>query len=280
MRYVLYNPLSTHCLPLSDLAKELRNVSPEEDMQFVDATKIEDYEQFMKGLKKDDDLVISGGDGTLNKSINFVDFSKYPNKIYLHKAGNGNDFLRDINELKEDFIEITEYVKNLPTVKIGEYTSKFINGVGLGVDGMVCVESDKMKAKGKKNINYTSLSIRLLLTKFKRFNADVVVDGKEYKFKHCFIASAMLGKYYGGGMKEAPDQDRRNDVVSVVIWHNLWSLTALMNFPKIFTGEHVLKTKKITVLTGKNIELKCSRPTDVQIDGESIHGILGYSVKR
>ncbi len=277
MRYVIYNPLSSHCPDLDFLKNKMKEIDDSKEYSFVDGTTIDDGDAFLDKFNKDDDLVIVGGDGTLNHMVNMADFDKHDVNVYLYKAGNGNDFLRDINELKEDFIGITKYLKNLPTVTINGETTKFINGVGFGVDGMVCVESDKMKAKGKKNINYTTLAIKLLLFKFKKVNAKVNVDGKEYNFKKVFIGSAMNGKYYGGGMKEAPTQDRNSDTVSVVVWHDLNRLNALMNFPKIFTGEHI-KSKHCTIIHGKNVTMTYDKPTDLQIDGESLHGITSYSV--
>lgn len=279
MRYVLYNPLSTRHLTEAELLAKLKQFGPIENVKFVDVTKIESAEEFMHSLDINDDIVISGGDGTLNRLANFLELGKSKNRIYLHKAGNGNDFLRDVNELKEDFVEITDLMKKLPTVTIDNETSYFINGVGFGVDGMVCVEADKLKAKGKK-VKYTPLSIRLLLFKYKRVNAKVTVDGKEYEFKKVFIGSAMNGKYYGGGMREAPEQDRRSDLLSVVIWHDLNRLSALMLFPKIFEGKHILKTKKVTVLTGKDVKVEYSKPTDIQIDGESIHAVTSFEAHK
>ena len=72
-------------------------------------------------------------------------------------------------------------------------------------------------------------------------------------------------------------QDRNSDTVSVVVWHDLNRLNALMNFPKIFTGEHI-KSKHCTIIHGKNITMTYSKPTDLQIDGESLHAITSYSV--
>lgn len=277
MRYVIFNSLSTRHLSVEELTKVLKEFDSSKELEFVDGPSLGDGKAFLAKLKKDDDIVISGGDGSLNKLVNIFDFDKIDNKVYLHKAGNGNDFLRDINELKEDIVEITPYLKKLPKVSLDNGKEvKYINGVGFGVDGMVCVESDKLKAKGKKKINYTSLSIKLLLFKYKKARAKVVVDGKEYNYKRVFIASAMNGKYYGGGMKEAPTQDRCGDKISVIVWHNFSRLGALMNFSKIFTGDHVKKTKKLAVLEGKDVTITFDRPTDLQIDGESFHAVRTY----
>ena len=182
MRHILFNPLSTHCFEIDALVKRFREIDPDEDLRMIDVTTL-NKDEFIKTLRKEDDIIISGGDGTLNRLVNLFDFPSMTQKVFLHKAGNGNDFLRDVNELKDDVIEITDLIKNLPTVTINGVTTKFLNGVGFGVDGMVCVESDKMKAKGKKDINYTSLAINIVLFKYKRVNAVVNVDGKEYKFK-------------------------------------------------------------------------------------------------
>ena len=118
MRYVIFNSLSARHLSVEELTKVLREFDPEPDLMFVDGPSLGDGKEFFAKLKKDDDIVISGGDGSLNKLANIIDFDKLPNKVYLHKAGNGNDFLRDINELKEDIIEITPYLKKLPVVSL------------------------------------------------------------------------------------------------------------------------------------------------------------------
>ena len=51
----------------------------------------------------------------------------------------------------------------------------------------------------------------------------------------------MIGKYYGGGMKVAPNQNRLNEErkVSLVVWHGTGKLRTLIMFPKIFDGTHL-----------------------------------------
>lgn len=279
MRYVLFNPLSTTCLQPEVLEKKIKEKDPSKELKILDVTKL-NAKDFVLNLKANDDIVLSGGDGTLNHMINRYDFKNFNNDIYLYKSGNGNDFIRDINELKDDFVLLNKYLKNLPTVTINNETYTYINGVGFGIDGQVCVVTDKMKKEGKTNINYTSVSIKLVLTSYRSTKATVIVDGKEYHFKHVWLASSMNGKYYGGGMKVAPNQDRLSDVVTVCVWHDLLRLPALMLFPKIFTGEHVKKSKKVAILTGKNIKVIFEKPTGLQIDGESFENVTSYEVHK
>jgi len=280
MRYVFYNPLSSTCLDNETLLTKIKEKDQTKEIKLMDVTKLTDISSFVKSLTKEDDIVLSGGDGTINHMVNQYDFTSFPYNIYLYKAGNGNDFLRDVNDLKEDFILLNPYLEKLPTVKVNDKEYKYINGVGFGIDGMVCVVSDKMKKEGKTKINYTTLSIKLLLTKFKKVNATIEVDGKTYTFKKVWLASSMNGRYYGGGMKVAPSQDRLGDTVTVCVWHSLAKLPVLMMFPKIFKGEHVKNTKKVSIFTGKHIKVTFDRPTGLQIDGESFDNILTYEVNK
>ena len=63
-----------------------------------------------------------------------------------------------------------------------------------------------------------------------------------------------------------------------MVFHHPGKLKTLMVFPSIFKGEHVKHKSMVEVLTGRNIEVKFSRPTPLQIDGETISGVTGYTV--
>lgn len=156
MRYLLYNPLSTKALTTKELKHTIKELDASKELKVIDIIKLEDKKTFLDSLKEDDDIVICGGDGTLNHLINEYDFSNFKNNIYIYKFGNGNDFLRDINSFKENFILINPYLVNNPTVIINDKKYKFINGIGFGIDGLVCVESDRLKKKAKR-ISITQL---------------------------------------------------------------------------------------------------------------------------
>ena len=130
MRYVLYNPLSVHALSVSDLAKLLRDVNAEEDMRFMRVDEVEDGREFMESLVKGDDIVVSGGDGTFNRLVNKCHFEEYNIPVYFHKAGNGNDFMRDICENCSDIAKVNQYFKHLPLVSVGDEEYQFLNNVG------------------------------------------------------------------------------------------------------------------------------------------------------
>ena len=239
-----------------------------------------DMKEFIGGVTAEDIIYFVGGDGSLNRLANDLDGVEIPCPVYLISGGTGNDFMKDIveNYPSEGYTDIREYIKNLPTIRVNGEERKFINGIGYGIDGMCCEVADQMKAAGKKKIDYTSLTIRLLLFKYKCPTATVTIDdGKEMKIEKVWLASAMNGRYYGGGMKEAPDQDRKGDSLTCVIWHGSGKIKTLASFPSIFKGEHV-KKDIVSVFPAKKIKVKFDIPTAMQIDGDTVLNVSEYEV--
>ena len=275
--YILYNPLAGH----GNQEEKNSALKAHLDGECVecDVTGIKDYREFVASLDKDDKIVISGGDGTINRFVNSVDTDNIDNDILYYASGNGNDFLHDLGkEPGAAPFKINQYLKSLPTVTVKGKTYKFINGVGFGIDGYCCEVGDKLKAESKK-VDYTAIAIKGLLYAFKPKNATVSVDGKEYGFKKCWIAPTMFGRFYGGGMMPTPNQDRLGDGrVSFMAFHRSGKLKTLMIFPKLFKGEHVKHTKYVTVIEGSKVNVKFDVPCALQIDGETVLDVSEYTV--
>ena len=274
MKYYLYNSLSNNGIKpeFLEIVERLENT---EIKEIIDL----DYQGFLKNLKEDDEIVIVGGDGTLNYFVNEIKDLEIHNKIYYRASGTGNDFMHDIEKIDGEEILINQYVYNLPTVYVKDVERKFINGVGYGIDGYCCEVADEIKKKTpNKQINYTGIAIKGLLFHFKSATATITVDGKEYVHENVWIAPTMKGRFYGGGMMVAPNQDRLSGEVSVVVYHAKSRLKALMSFPSIFKGEHIKKEKMVSVYTGKEITVKFDHSCALQIDGETVLDVTEYKV--
>ena len=266
MKYYLYNPFANN---------GIKSYIPE-GAKLIDASKI-NYPDFFAGLAENDEVVLIGGDGTINYLINHIDTTTIMNNVYLYGNGTGNDFLNDINEKPGKEILLNPYLVNLPVAKVKGKEYKFINNMSFGIDGYCCEEADKIKAKKPhKKINYTAIAIKGLLYAFKPRHAWVKVDGKEYEFDNCWLAPAMKGRYCGGGMMLAPGQDRHSGKLTVIVYRSKSKIKSLMKFPLIFEGKHVELTDMVTVLTGNKIHVRFSEPCAVQIDGETILDVSEY----
>lgn len=278
---VLYNPYAASKTG-KVAAEKLSSIMPDDKFEYNDITKIEDYASFFAALEPDTKLVISGGDGTLNRFINDTANIDIPRGVYYFAAGTGNDFLKDIGgNAEEKPICIDKYIKDLPTVTVKGKTYRFINGVGYGIDGYCCEVGDQIRETSDKPVNYTAIAIKGLLFNYKPTNATVIVDGEKHEYKKVWIAPTMKGRFYGGGMMPTPKQDRMNaeGKLSLMVFHGSGKIHTLMVFPSIFKGEHIKHDKIITVLEGKDITVKFDQPSPLQIDGETILGVTEYTAK-
>ena len=241
--------------------------------------KLVNIDEVLEKFKADDMVVLLGGDGTINKFANLVYGKTLPCKIYLHKSGTGNDFMNDVaDDVQDDMVELSKYVAKLPKVIINGVETRYINGIGFGIDGMCCVKAEEMKKAGKTDINYAGITIGLLFKGYTRPNAKVTVDGVTKEYKKVYLASGMNGRYYGGGMQIAPMQDRLSDLLTSVVVHKASKFKILTIFPGIFKGKHVKYTKIVEIRQGKDIEVEFDQPMGLQIDGEVVENVTSYRI--
>lgn len=281
MIHILYNPIASNKKGKEN-AEKIKDIIKDKPLEFVDATAITDYDEYIKCMPEDDEIVIAGGDGTLNHFINEVDTDAITHKVIYFAAGSGNDFMHDVeSKAKDGMIELNEYMKDLPTVIVNGVEKKFINGIGFGIDGYCCEVGDEIRKTSDKPVNYTGIAIKGLLFHFKAPNAKVTVDGVEKEYPRVWIAPTMNGRYYGGGMNVTPEQDRLNPerTVSLGMFYGKGRLKTLMVFPKIFKGEHVKHTDMFEVLVGREVTVEFDRPCALQIDGETVLNVASYTVK-
>ena len=275
--YVLYNPLAGR--NKGSLEEKLRRHLPGCDLVLRDMTKIESYGDFFADLSAESKVIVCGGDGTLNRFANDIDGIPVPCGILYYAAGSGNDFLKDLGmEADSEPFSIKEYLTDLPVITVNGESHRFINGVGLGLDGYCCAEVARAKAKGRRK-SYISVAIRAFLKDFHPARAMITVDGKTFEYDNVWLVPTMKGRFFGGGVMAAPAQDRRDRAVTVLWMHNAKRLTALFRFPSFLKGKHPKYTKMISIHKGTEITVKFDRPTDLQIDGEPIENVTEYTVK-
>ena len=94
------------------------------------------------------------------------------------------------------------------------------------------------------------------------------------------MASVMKGKFFGGGMKIAPNQDRfdSDNLISCLVAHNLSRFKILSLFITIFRGTHIKHIKHVSIKKCREVKVEFDRPTSLQIDGEPIENVDSYTV--
>ena len=278
---VLYNPKSGNGRGEAEV-HHLENIWPEATFAYTDITKLEDIPAFLASVPEDMGIILAGGDGTINHFVNDIGGKDPGREILYFATGTGNDFLNDIGVKHGDApFRLNDYIINLPMVYVNGLEKYFLNGIGYGIDGYCCEVGDKIRAKSNKPVNYTSIAIKGLIYGYHRTTAEISIDGFTKSYKKVWLSPTMKGRYIGGGMKIAPQQDRKaeNGIVSLMVMRCPSKLKTLMIFPTIFKGEHVKYTKIVDIFQGYDIHVKFDRPTALQIDGETVLNVLEYTVK-
>ena len=116
---------------------------------------------------------------------------------------------------------------------------------------------------------------------YKPRNATVIVDGVKKEYKKVWLAPTMNGRFFGGGLMSAPNQNRLNEkhTVSVVVMYGSSRLKSLLVMPSMYKGNHIKREEMIEVIEGHNISVRFDKPTSMQIDGETILDVVRCDVK-
>ena len=174
---VLYNPLAGNGKG-ENAAKKLKELLNGDELTFTDMTKVNDYRALFASMPEDERVIVSGGDGTLNRFINDTEEVAFANHVYYYATGSGNDFLKDIGgNVGDKPVCIDKYLKALPTVDVKGKSYRFINGIGYGIDGYCCEVGDKLRETSDKPLNYAGIAIKGLLFHYHPTSATVIVDG-------------------------------------------------------------------------------------------------------
>lgn len=278
--YILFNPYSRNGHG-AEIAHKLDRILTDGSLEYRDMTRLGSYSEFFSSLSENDKVIVCGGDGTLNRFINDTAELARPKDILYFATGTGNDFLNDIGAQNDNCpIEISEYINGLPVISVNGKRYHFVNGIGYGLDGYSCEECNRIKEKTKKAANYALVAVKGLAYSFRPASATVTVDGETRFFPSVWMVSTMKGKFFGGGIMIAPEQNRSCDDshISVIIVKNVGKLKTLLRFPTIFKGKHTKFTDMVEVLTGHEISVELDRPSALQMDGDTISGVTSYKV--
>jgi diacylglycerol kinase (ATP) len=225
-------------------------------------------EQLPSTLETFTDLIIMGGDGTINYTINH--FRKIAIPIGLIRCGTGNDFTELLLGKKsvEESIQIALFAE-AQSVDAGLCNDRlFLNGAGIGFDGWI-VKNLLAKKLFTGKAAYFSTVISLLLF-YKERTITITIDEDQFT-NPLFMLSAANGKTYGGGFKIAPKASW-NDGLLECVWVKKISLPKRLRYlPVLEKGKHLDKPLSfIQYQRAKNITIESEYPLHAHLDGEHL----------
>ncbi len=214
------------------------------------------------------DLIILGGDGTLNYTINW--FLQINIPIAVIACGTGNDFAYCLygNSPLTEQIDLAIFGQSQP-VDAGICNEKlFLNGVGIGFDGEVAHHLYAKKyLKGK--LAYMASVIPLLFV-YKETQVSITTDKFNYKGP-LFMLSAANGKRYGGGFYVTPNALITDKLLNLMLVTKASLFKRLRYLPYIEKGKHVIKAPVfIKQNTFTNFFIEANQSIRAHLDGEAM----------
>lgn len=286
MTYILYNPLVNggHGYRGVKLIRHwLREEQPDERPIVKNVIKLR-VREFFRGLTPADRVILCGGDGTIHHLVNDLAGEVPAVPVYLWRYGTGNDFLRDVTDGDDEaghMVLLNEHIRRLPTTTYDGEVVRYLNGCSLGVDAVVCEMLDEQRRLRKsRKLNYTWTAVKAFFTRYKPISGRVTVDGETIEYKRIWMAASMHGRYQGGGMRFAPEQDRNGDLLCSMVWHGTTALGTLARFPSVIPGRHVRYKDICDIRYGHEITVELDEPTTIQFDGEVVPGVSRYTARK
>ena len=252
-------------------------------------------------LKEDEiiNLIVVGGDGTLNVALNGMENISQIRLGYI-PAGSGNDLAKGL-DLGSDLTAITKEIMTgeikrtmdighvymdgisdalVTSKKLGRYDEdgrcyrRFHDSTGFGFDAAICQAADASKAKNVLNklhlgkLIYLLCAIKLIFTT-KRLDLKVLVDDAESVYRECLLFVAMNNTYEGGGFKFCPDAKNDDGILDLCIATTKSNGAFFKIFPSAYDGGHV-KYDEIHMDKGKHVEVTAPSHQWVHTDGEVV----------
>lgn len=213
-----------------------------------------------------DNLIVIGGDGTINEVIN-----NYHDKEFVYLAyGSGNDLARslkfDRNSLDIDKLlnskEIDDYAVGVVNDK------KFCSGFDLGFNADIIKSTNSSKFKKYLGKRIYLLEGVLGILKLRKYKAEICWDNNQIVTDKLYLLNVMIQPYEGGGIKFAPNATGKSDELHVMIMKDMSILTFIYNYLCLLLNKHhnlknvdLITTNRLTVTTNQEY---------FQIDGELV----------
>ena len=213
-----------------------------------------------------DELIVIGGDGTINEVIN-----NYHGKEIIYLAyGSGNDLARSI-EFKKD-IKISRLLESKRFIEydVGVVNDrKFCSGFDIGFNADII-----KRANGSKLKKYLGKYIYLLqgvigILMLKKYKAKISWDSGEITTDKLYLLNAMIQPYEGGGIKFAPNATGQEGKLHIMIMENMSLATFVYNYLCLLLKKHN-KMRKVKQITTDRLAIKTNQRY-FQIDGELIN---------
>ncbi len=216
--------------------------------------------------KQYDIIVVVGGDGTLQETLNGMYGSNAV--LGILPVGSGNDFVRAVSiptNLEQSFeILLRDQRKFIDLAKMNDLV--YHNGVGIGFDAWVVNTSLRVKRlRGNAIYLYAVLST---LKNFKPVPVQIEFNGQSME-QDFFLTTIANGVSLGGGFYLTPDALLDDGMLDLCLIENMPKSSVIKNLMKVYSGRHK-EDPRVHLYRASKIRISSEQGMAVHADGELI----------
>jgi diacylglycerol kinase family enzyme len=104
----------------------------------------------------------------------------------------------------------------------------------------------------------------------------ISVDGEPWYCGPVFFAAVCNGRFFGGGMKVAPEADMTDGLFDLILVKYFTRRDVIRHIPKVYRGEH-LALAQVRSVRCRRAEFSSAEAVPIEMDGEQ-PGFLSVSV--
>ncbi len=227
-------------------------------------------------------IIIVGGDGTVNETVDGLDFCGPVTLGYI-PAGCGNDLAKSLRLPKNPFRCLKKILTpkryrllDYGVISYGEplFHRRFAVSTGIGLDAAVCQEiSESRIRKVLSRFHLEKLSYALIGIKQFLFARPVkgylILDGvQKVEFNHIYFISAHIHPYEGGGFRFASGADPCDGKLTVCVIHHGKKSKLIPVLVDTFFGRRC-RRPGLRSYACDEVEIHMDRPMAVHADGEN-----------
>lgn len=239
---------------------------------------------------KEANLIIVGGDGSMNEAVNAIQNFTHT-RIGLIPCGSANDLAADIGigSSLEDHVRKMLQGNTVRSIDVGEVIMhsvteplkvpegeephvRFNVSAGIGWDAEICqcVEVSPWKKPLNKahlgKLVYIAEAIRTVFG-MKPFVSEITADGRTFSYDKTVFLSFMNHRFEGGGFMFGPHASNRDGILDLCAVNDVTPLKFFLMFPRTYKGKQ-FETSLAFETRAPGYEIRTSEPVYVHTDGE------------
>ncbi len=215
-----------------------------------------------------DAIIFVGGDGTFREGVKALSEFNINAPVGFLPMGSGNDFVRTLG-IPSDLNRALDLIAMKNTRQVHDCKLNdtfFINVASVGLDAAIVERQKKIKKRIAGPLSYV-LSVFVEIFTFKNKKYNLIIDGVEKGNDYMLIAIAN-GKYYGGGMKIAPEASPYKRDFQILALKQIPRIMTFLIFPMIYFGWHPTLWC-VENWRGKSVEIYIDQIVPVNLDGDT-----------